>query len=516
MQRRKLLQYAGLAAGFTLGKMPVWASSKNQFSALAEQNDNILVIIQMFGGNDGLNTIIPADDDRYYSTYRPKLGILKSNLLKLKDTTFMNPALNAGLNNGLYGLYGEGKLAVVQGIGYPNNSLSHFRSTDIWLNATMPINDSETLRTGWIGRFSEKINGDTLPEHPACMNIGNSSSLLFQGLKGDTSIAVQNPDDFYNQGRDILSGDSILSDNTAYASERNYLLDVSVQTNKYSTVVKQAFYAGKNSVTFESDTLSNELKLVSRLISGGLKTKVYLVSIDGFDTHANQGNDSGKHATLLKSISTSVASFMADLKAQKVSDKVVGMTVSEFGRRPQENASNGTDHGAASVMFMFGDAVNGKTYGKNLSFDNLNSNKDFAYQFDYRRIYDEIMTKWFKTDASITKEILAGRFDIVENGIFSAKQILANQSEPIISLTTVYPNPTADGFVNLKISIEKPSEISIQVSDIQGINFQQDYPSRLSAGVYTLPLRMGDSSGIYFINVVTNESKEVLKVVRLF
>ena len=142
MQRRTLLQYAGLAAGFTLGKIPVWASAKNQFSALAEENDNILVIVQMFGGNDGLNTVIPADDDRYYSKYRPKLNIPKNTLLKLKDGTYMNPALKTGLNNGLYGLFGEGKLAVIQGIGYPNNSLSHFRSTDIWLSATMPINDS--------------------------------------------------------------------------------------------------------------------------------------------------------------------------------------------------------------------------------------------------------------------------------------------------------------------------------------------------------------------------------------
>ena len=138
-----------------------------------------------------------------------------------------------------------------------------------------------------------------------------------------------------------------MTNNSNFASERNYLLDVSIQSNKYSAVVKKAFDAGKNVATFEKDDLSNELKLVSRLISGGLKTKVYLVSIDGFDTHANQGSNDGKHADLLKKVSTSIASFMADLKAQKISDKVVGMTVSEFGRRPEENASNGSDHGAA-------------------------------------------------------------------------------------------------------------------------------------------------------------------------
>lgn len=515
MQRRTLLQYAGLTAGFTLGKIPVWASAKNQFSALAEENDNILVIVQMFGGNDGLNTVIPADDDRYYSRYRPKLSIPKTTLLKLKDATYMNPALKSGVNNGLYGLFGEGKLAVIQGIGYPNNSLSHFRSTDIWLSGTMPVNDSQRLDTGWLGRFTEKLNGDALPDHPTCMNIGNSSSLLFQGSKGDLSIAVENPKDFYERGKDILSGDALMSSNSNYAAERNYLLDVSIQSNKYSAVVKKAFDAGKNVANFETDVLSNELKLVARLISGGLKTKVYLVSIDGFDTHANQGSDNGKHADLLKKVSTSIASFMADLKAQKISDKVVGMTVSEFGRRPEENASMGSDHGAASVMFMFGDAVNGKTYGENLSFDKLDKNKDFIYQFDYRRIYDELMTKWFKTEPQLTKEILVGRFDLVEQGIFSTKQVLSNQSEPTISSINAYPNPTTDGIVNLKMTLEKPSEISIQVTDMQGVNVHQNYPSRLPSGFHSIQLQVGNTPGIYLINVMTNESKEVLKVVRL-
>lgn len=515
MQRRKLLQYAGLAAGFTLGKIPVWASAKNQFSALAEENDNILVIVQLIGGNDGLNTIIPADDDRYYSKYRPKLSIPKKTLLKLKDSTYMNPALKMGVNDGLYGLFNEGKLAVIQGIGYPNNSLSHFRSTDIWLSATMPVNDTQRLDTGWLGRFTEKINGDVLPEHPTCMNIGNSSSLLFQGLKGDLSIAVENPNDFYERGKDILSGDAVMINNSNFASERNYLLDVSIQSNKYSTVVKKAFDAGKNVVTFETDKLSKELQLVSRLVSGGLKTKVYLVSIDGFDTHANQGSDGGKHADLLKKISTATASFMADLKAQKISDKVVGMTVSEFGRRPEENASLGSDHGAASVMFMFGDAVNGRIYGDNLNFDKVDKNKDFIYQFDYRRVYDELMTKWFKTESNVTKEILSGRFDVIEQGIFSTKQVLSSQAEPSITSTIAYPNPTINGLINLEIATKKPSEISIQVTDVQGVSIQQNYPSRLPAGVHTLPLRVGNSSGIYFIHVINDELNEVLKVMRL-
>jgi uncharacterized protein (DUF1501 family) len=515
MQRRRLLQYAGLATGLSLGRIPVWASAKNQFSALAEENDNILVVIQMFGGNDGLNTIIPADDDRYYSKYRPKLGIPKAKLLKIKDGTYMNPILKSGTNDGLLGLYNEGKLAVIQGIGYPNNSLSHFRSTDIWLSATMPINDAQRLETGWLGRFAEKLNGNTQPEHPTCMNVGNSSSLLFQGVKDDMSIAVENPNDFYERGKDIISGDTMMTDNSVFASERNFLLDLSVQSNKYSAVIKKAFDAGKNSTTYETDNLSKELQLVARLISGGLKTKVYLVSIDGFDTHANQGADDGKHAGLLRQISNSVSAFMADLKSQKISEKVVGMTVSEFGRRPEENASLGSDHGAASVMFMFGDAVNGKVYGQNLSFDKLDANKDFLYQFDYRRVYDELMTKWFKTETTVTKEILGNRFDIIETGLFSSKQVLSSEPQLSDSPTIAYPNPTTDGFFNLKVTLEKPSDIAIQLVNIQGFNIAQNTPNRLPAGTHSFPMYTGETKGIYLVNIQTDSRREILKVVRV-
>jgi hypothetical protein len=145
----------------------------------------------------------------------------------------------------------------------------------------------------------------------------------------------------------------------------------------------------------------------------------------------------------------------------------------------------------------------------------LNANKDFIYQFDYRRIYDELMTKWFKTNDATTKEILTGRFDIIETGLFSAKQVLANQTEPIFEASVAFPNPTLDGSFTLKINLEKPSEIDIQVSDIQGIIVSQKYPSRLPAGVHTLPLRVGDVPGMYLVNMRSNERQEVLKVVRL-
>ena len=206
---------------------------------------------------------------------------------------------------------------------------------------------------------------------------------------------------------------------------------------------------------------------------------------------------------------------MADLKAQKLGDKVVGMTVSEFGRRPEENASSGTDHGAASVMFVFGNAIGGRVYGKNLSFDSLNSNKDFVYQFDYRRLYDELMTKWFKTDANTTKEILAGRFDLIETGIFSAKQPLATISEPTLQAPSIFPNPTTDGLVTLNFTLEKPSTIAVQTTNIQGILINRSPSLSLPEGQHTLPIRIGETAGLYLVQVQINDRQYILKAIRV-
>lgn len=519
MQRRKFIKYsaatAGLASYFKLGQIPVYATSKNDYSALAN-DDKILVIIQLFGGNDGLNTIIPADDDRYYSKYRPTLNIAKNKAIRLSNSaSYLNPALKLGINEGFLGLFKEGKLGIIQGVGYPKPNLSHFRSTDIWLSGIIPDNDSQRLETGWLGRYFEKTQTQAEPDYPISIDIGTSSSLLFQATKQNTAISLENPKDFYESGKDILTGDTKLTENSVFASERNFLLDLSIQSNKYSAIVKTAFDNGKNVATYESEKLSDELKLVAKLISGGMKTKVYKVSIDGFDTHASQGTDAGKHATLLTSISKAVAAFMDDLKSQKLSSRVLGFTVSEFGRRPEQNASQGTDHGAASVMFTFGDAVNAKIFGKNLSFDSLNTNKDFVYQYDYRQVYDEIMTKWFGADATTTKDILAGRHAQIEDGLLMFNKNALSVEPNIQKTSNVFPNPTSDGLVNLNLFLEKPSSVAVSLVDVMGKQNELMPKIFLPEGTHQIPLNLEITNNMCFVRVLVNDKIEVHKVLKV-
>jgi uncharacterized protein (DUF1501 family) len=350
------------------------------------------------------------------------------------------------------------------------------------------------------------------------MNIGTSTSLLFHSGVEDKAISVEDPNNFYESGKDILSGEEIEAENSEYIDEKNYFIDLGIKTNKYSAVVKKAFDSGKNSTNYtESEKLSQQLKLVAKLISGGLKTKMYLVSIDGFDTHAEQGGTYGKHASLLKSVSEAVSSFMYDLKTQNLSKNVIGMTVSEFGRRPEQNNSNGTDHGAAGVMFMFGDAVNGKVYGNPLSFKNLDANKDFVYQFDYRQVYDELMVKWLNTSGATAGSILAGRFPEIEKGLlFGAKQTAVLSNEPkIIFESAIYPNPTTDGQVNLKFILAKPSEVTANEVVADGRSRQLMPIINLPAGRHDIPLFIQSQKGIFFVQLIINGQMVSLKGVKV-
>ena len=512
MKRRDFVKLSTLSAGFALGKVPVWAQN---LPSMPELEDRILVIIQMFGGNDGLNTVIPADNDLYYSKFRKSLNIPKNKTIKLGNSNaYLHPSLNSGPGNGLSGLFKEGKVAVLQGVGYPNPNLSHFRSTDIWLSGKVPSADSERLESGWIGSYLSSKGIAGTGEHPDCLNIGSNSSLIFRHNAENFGLSVSDPVQFYESGKDLLTGDSFVDGSSKYASEFNYLLDLSIKSNKYSKVVKDAFDKGKNTQDYSNDGLVSELKLVARLISGGLKTKVYLLNINGFDTHAAQGTTDGKHAALLKSVNDSIAWFMADLKAQNLSKNVVGMTISEFGRRPNENESGGTDHGAAGAMFVFGDEVKGGLYGNNFDFSKLDSNGDFIHQFDYRAVYDEILFKWMGGSDTAIKSVLQKRYSHIQGGILN--DYLATGSplaNDVPTNNTVFPNPTTDGFITLNLNLPQPDNITLFQTTLSGqrLSVFQNIP--LPTGTHSLPVQLKNGRGNYILEVLGGNIRESFKVI---
>ncbi|MBM4151865.1 MAG: hypothetical protein FJ219_09505, partial [Ignavibacteria bacterium] len=332
MKRRTLLKAGALAgAAASFHSIPLFA--QNPIGALglnAIDNDGILIIIQMFGGNDGLNTIIPADDPEYVKI-RPNIAVRKDNpdttkrpVRILNSDMYFHPALVNGVHkNGFLGLIDSGRLAVIQGTGYENPNLSHFRSTDIWLSGLNSSDPSTRLNEGWLGRYFEKANPDfplSLPDYPLSIQLGGSLSMLFQSEKGDMGIAIGDVDAFVKEGA-TNSKSPYMIGSSPFANEYNYIRSVFQKGDKYNNVIKEAWNKGTNSKGIDfaiangaKGSLVRQMGIISRLISGGLKTKVYLANIGGFDTHVQQQDTSnnGQHPALLNQLANAISMFMDD------------------------------------------------------------------------------------------------------------------------------------------------------------------------------------------------------------
>ncbi len=378
----------------------------------SEASDHVLVLIQLNGGNDGLNTVIPLQYYDAYHSARANIAIPEDKVLRLEgfDGTGLHPAMPE-----LQQLFNVGKLTIVQGVSYPQPNFSHFRATDIWLTGA---DAGQVLPTGWAGRyldreyphFPQDYPNSQMPD-PLAIQVGSLVSPALQGPGLTMGMAISNPTSFYD-----LIGDKAapVSDSRA-GDQLAYIREMSIKTDQYAGVIKKA----AQKVTKQSDKypaagknpLADQLKIVARLIAGGLQTRIYLVSMGGFDTHAKQtdGADTstGVHAKLLGKLSEAINVFQDDLGYLQVSNRVIGMTFSEFGRRIQSNASGGTDHGAAAPVFVFGEGVRPGIVGQNPVWPSaLTVNDNIAMQYDFRAIYSTFLEKWFRTDLAATQAVL--------------------------------------------------------------------------------------------------------------
>ncbi len=403
MERRSFLKQTlqGVVLPSILGGLSAkaWGNSAFLRSLTEVNNDHVLVLIQLAGGNDGLNTLIPLELYADYNRVRPNIAIPESRVLRLDN--YAKAGLHPSMT-GLQQLYNNEKLCAIQSVGYPSPNGSHFRSMDIWLTGA---DSDQYLATGWAGRFFGHqypnfpvgFPNDAMPD-PLALQIGSVLSPVFLSPNGFTALAIESDLDFYN----LINAIQDPAPNTPGGTEITYLRSIARQTNKYSEAIRTAAqkvtqqyggYPGNNN-------LAAQLKAVARLIGGGLKTKVYMVGMGGFDTHGAQvtgGNTTaGTHAALLKQVSEAISAFMEDLKFLKVSNRVLGMTFSEFGRRIQSNGSLGTDHGAAQPVFLFGDYVRQGVLGKNPVMPTATQAIDnVPMQYDFRSVYSTIMRDWF-------------------------------------------------------------------------------------------------------------------------
>ena len=432
MKRRDFLRAASASVlpvmldGFGLKAMNRQSALvQSLLNTTALNSDRVLVIVYLNGGNDGLNTVIPLDQLSAYNTLRSNIAIPQNKILGLdgNPATGLHPAMI-----GMRDLYNTGKLSIIHSVSYPNPDQSHYRSTDIWMTA---VDADKTVESGWTGRYLE----DRFPgyptgypneqmEDPLAIQIGYLTSTALLGSQQSMGIALNDPNSFYQLvGSGDVSSPTDLpccdaGDLVAYIREQQSL------SVGYASEIKRAADAGRNLATYpgstDRNTLADQLKIVARLIHGGLKTKIYFVSLTGFDTHASQVDSTdttvGNHATLLGKLSTALDTFQRDLTLQGIADNVVGMTFSEFGRRANSNNSKGTDHGVAAPMFVFGNNLKHRTIGRNPDLSNLtgqNGNKEVGMQIDFRRVYTDVLNDWFGTAPSTTNAVLFRRFPTV-------------------------------------------------------------------------------------------------------
>lgn len=402
------------------------------------KDGRILVILQLAGGNDGLNTVIPYSNDFYYKA-RPTLNVPAKNQLALSDSLAL-PATMPEFKS----LFDGGNLAVINGVGYPNPNRSHFRSTEIWQSAS----DAERAEShGWIGRYFDNcckgadptvgiaIGGQTpqafVAETPTGVSFDNPKNYRFVSSSGKMKGAVDNEEYFYRQlnrmdtassgdahsggDHDLNSGGSIgavAGPVTAPGSSLDFLERTAMDAQLSSDKIRAILNKPAPPAQYPNSQLANSLRTVSQLIAAGMPTRVYYVSLGGFDTHTNQA---GAHDRLMTDLSRAVKAFVDDLKAQGNFDRVLLMTFSEFGRRVAQNGSGGTDHGTAAPMFLIGPKLAPGLIGEYPSLDPKDLDAgDLKFKTDFRRVYATILDKWLQAPS---EKILARKFDSLELGL---------------------------------------------------------------------------------------------------
>ncbi|WP_297797808.1 DUF1501 domain-containing protein [uncultured Eudoraea sp.] len=394
--RRSFLQALGIAGSgsMMLGSNMLSASAPSPLtSAIANADtDSILILIRLSGGNDGLSTVIPIEQYDTYANARPNIYIPESKILKLTDEFGIPTYMNS-----LEPMWGAGQVKAVHGVGYENQSLSHFTGSDIYANTDLTTTGFDGLNTGWMGRYFENIYPDYLvnpPAAPAAIQIGNFGSLVFQGEETNYAFVTSNIDqleEIAESGVQYSLDDSLFND-CMYGDQLKFLRGVANTTYEYSGLIHEAYERGQNQVEYQDNGFARQLALLARLIKGNLGTKVYMISMGGFDTHGNQPL---AHERLMSNLSIAINNFYEDIAFTQQDEKVLSMTFSEFGRRIFENGSNGTDHGKAAPTLFFGSGLNGSAFvGEHPSLENPNGRGNLEYTMDFRDLYATVLAEW--------------------------------------------------------------------------------------------------------------------------
>lgn len=525
MNRRHFIRSA---SAVTVGGMAVRGLSSPLLTPLmgSTEEDRVLVIIQLVGGNDGLNTVIPISAYGQLSSLRPEVLIQQSSVLPLSGLTGTGFHPSMG---GMQQLWNDDKLAIVQGVGYPSPNFSHFRSADIYETGS---DSDQILSSGWAGRYLNLEypnypvgfpNGD-VPD-PLAIRVDGSVGIGLQNMGVSMGVAINNTNDPLN-----LTGNIYIDPVTADCKGDKLALvrTVQRQTDQYGDVIEAAAGSSCTHSNLYPTTgtaavrLANALKIVSQLICGGLKTKIYWVSIGGFDHHANQvqgsNHNAGNHATLLQALSDNIRAFQHDMELMGLEDRVLGMTYSEFGRRIKSNASLGTDHGSSQPMFLFGTNVLPGMLGTNPVIPaNTTTATNLAMQYDFRSVYASILKDWFCLSQSDIDTVLLQTYqplnllnpaNCISTSIHEANQQAGDE------LLSAYPNPFTERTTLQYTTLGGPT--MIQVFDGAGHLLQTVLNREMAAGNYKVDVDLGEHAhGVYYTRLQNGSNQQVRNLLKV-
>lgn len=518
LTRRDFIRLASAGAAsipITLSGFSVFANKIPKEFSFKTANDNVLVLIQLQGGNDGLNTVFNSNQYDNLQSVRSNIIVPQADIIPLANDYGLHPAMT-----GLKNVWEQENLAIIQNVGYPNQNRSHFRSTDIWSSAS----DADVYEaSGWIGRYFDINNPDYPTDypnsenpHPFAITIGKIVSETCQGKSVNFSMALTDPE---NPGTALVSntGNSIPSN--CYGDALTFVNDTISQTNAYATVITSANTSGNNlSTKYGATKLAEKLKNVAKLISGGLQTKVYIVEHGGFDTHDSQvvegDTKNGEHHELLKELSDAIEAFQDDLQLLNIDEKVIGMTYSEFGRRIRSNGAFGTDHGNAAPLFLFGSCAKNQVLGDAPEIDTqVDDQEGVQMQYDFRTVYSTLLTDWLGATKTESETVLFNSFEALPlfkancSASLSTENLFLNDSLAL----NIYPNPSAD-FINISF-IGNNTNVKIELFNTIGAVVKHISNSQFSINKHTLTVDIRNlTRGNYYIHF---QSKGIVKTKKI-
>jgi uncharacterized protein (DUF1501 family) len=498
---------AAWAGALMLGRLPIRGLAASPLAIALESagGDNILVLIRLKGGNDGLNTIVPVYDYSRYRSLRPTLAWREQDLIDLGEGLAM-PNVMAPLR----GLWDEGRMKVAQRVGYPEQNLSHFRSSDIWASAS---DAAEEWKSGWMGRwldgeFPEYLSNP--PSTPAAVQIGGSGNLMFQNEDNlNLAVVVGNPEELAELARNGELYDAADVPDCYYGEQLTFLRTIANSTFRHAEALGQAYENGRNAAEYQRG-LGEQLAIVARLIKGGLGTRLYMVTLDGFDTHARQGD---LHPGLLRQMAQAVRDFHADLGVD--AGRVLTMTLSEFGRRLEQNASGGTDHGAAAPLFLFGPGLNGSGFvGAPPELNDVDAAGNLRYALDFRGIYATVLESWLCVDAATVDRAMGRRHERLP--ALGLNCLSTSATVPRLSEALRHWVALGEGRIFIHFELPEAAMVRVRVFNMLGQPAATLLDGRLPAGEHMTPFQPGAgrlAAGAYVYTIEAGTRKASGKMI---